>query len=85
VVNTDPEEYKFVEDGADASVIPFLIDVLILRKDSDFPDPSIAEEDRTLWLWGKIGRASMEDFPRNGSSEDQRECDLIRRTPRLCC
>jgi len=70
VVNADPDEYQFIDDGVDAKRIPFLIDVLILRKESVFPDPSIPEDDRPLWLWGDIGRASVGQFPWDGSADD---------------
>ena len=56
-VNRDPEQYSETNDENDAKMISFLIDVLLLHQDSEFPTDEKSPEAKALMIWSQIGAA----------------------------
>lgn len=58
-VNRDPEQYGETNDDRDAKMISYLIDVLLLKQNADFPSDEQNTEKRTLQQWSQVGRAML--------------------------
>jgi hypothetical protein len=62
-VNREPEQYRNTDDGYDASMVPYLIDVLLLRRPSKFPARSASRTRAALEQWSQVGRAGFGEHP----------------------
>lgn len=62
-VNRDPKQYKEVDDAADAAMISFLVDVLLLHRPAAFPGADPASADSALRMWSQVGRAMLGQHP----------------------
>jgi len=58
-VNRDPEQYKEKSDSYDAELISYLIDVLLLGHDSEFPSDLDGSADAAIKEWSLIGKAML--------------------------
>ena len=58
-VNRDPEQYKETSDSRDAELISYLIDVLLLGRDSEFPCDADSSTDAAVMEWGFSGKAML--------------------------
>lgn len=56
-VNRDPEQYSETIDANDARMIDYLVDILLLQKESTFPSDEISPEKRAIKNWSQVGRA----------------------------
>ena len=70
-VNRDPDQYSATNDVRDAKMISFLIDILLLKRDSVFPDDELSPEISAVKLWSKIGRAALGRHPGNQDLTDE--------------
>jgi len=61
--NRDPEQYGETSDETDAKLISYLIDVLLLRRFSDFPREGDSPEEQAVMMWGFVGRAMLGQHP----------------------
>lgn len=61
--NRDPEQYQGTDDKADAALISYLIDVLLLHRPVDFPLAGDSPEQQALMMWGFAGRAMLGQHP----------------------
>lgn len=62
-VNRDPEQYRETIDGMDAGLISWLIDVLLLRKDVEYPSEESMDGLQPLRMWSLAGRAILGEHP----------------------
>lgn len=62
-VNRDPEQYAETSDEQDAKMISYLIDVLLLHRDSTFPSNETSSEKNVLMNWSQVGRAMLRQHP----------------------
>jgi hypothetical protein len=67
-VNRNPKQYEETSDAKDASLISYLIDVLLLHKDAEFPSDLFDSTGAGVAEWGHAGRAMLGQHP--ASSED---------------
>ena len=67
VVNRDPDQYEETSDLQDAKMIQYLIDLLLLRKQSAYPGKEQTPEMNAIEKWSQVGRASLEKYPTDGS------------------
>ena len=63
--NRDPQQYTETNDRADATMIGYLIDVLLLHKDVEVPDHDDDPENQPLREWSQVGRAMLGQHPTN--------------------
>jgi hypothetical protein len=64
-VNRDPEQYRETNDDRDARMISYLIDVLLLGRQADFPSDEPVSEKTALQQWSQVGRAMLGQRPSN--------------------
>jgi len=64
-VNRDPEQYGETSDERDASLISYLIDVLLLSRDAAFPSDESSLDNNILLQWSGVGRAMLSQHPDN--------------------
>ena len=62
-VNRNPEQYTEKLDEKDAEMISYLIDVLLLHKNTTFPTNETSPEKSALRNWSQIGRAMLNQHP----------------------
>jgi hypothetical protein len=67
-LNRNPKQYEETSDAKDASLISYLIDVLLLHKDAEFPSNSSDSAGAAVAEWSHVGRAMMGQYP--ASNED---------------
>ena len=65
VVNGNPEQYEASDEAREAELISHLVDVLLLRRDSQFPSGDLSIETQALANWGLVGRAMLNQHPEN--------------------
>ncbi len=53
-VNRDPDQYLSTDDDQDAAMLRFIIDVMLLGRDAEFPG-----EGGAVGMWGMVGRAIL--------------------------
>jgi len=70
-VNRNPEQYKETSDAQDAKMISYLVDVLLLQRDSAFPSSGLSAEERVLMRWSQIGKGMMGQIPDNHNMAEQ--------------
>ena len=63
LVNRDPAQWRGMDDKADAALISYLIDVLLLRRPADFPLAGDSPEEQAIMMWGPVGRAMLRQYP----------------------
>jgi hypothetical protein len=68
-VNRDPEQYQETDDDADARMIPYLIDTLLLGRPAQFPSGTGRDED-ALAIWSSVGRPYLAVPPEEDASTD---------------
>jgi endonuclease III len=64
-VNRDPEQYAETNDDLDARMISYLIDLLLLQRETDYPSDEPSAEKRILKQWSQVGRAMFGDHLEN--------------------
>jgi hypothetical protein len=62
-VNRDPEQYSETNDEHDAAMISYLIDVLLLHQEANFPSAESSPETGALMQWSQVGRAMFGQHP----------------------
>jgi hypothetical protein len=62
-VNREPEQYSATDDERDAQMISYLIDVLLLGRDAQYPSAPAAGELGALEQWSMVGRAMLRERP----------------------
>jgi len=62
-VNRDPAQYTQTDDSEDIQMISFLVDVLLLRRQSSFPTGDPSDKKRALKTWSQVGRAMFDQHP----------------------
>lgn len=70
-VNRDPGQYRETSDERDAEMIPFLVDVLLLRRPAVPPESGQPSQLAALSLWSLIGRAMLGQHPEAEDREDE--------------
>ena len=65
-VNRDPEEYGGTNDDHDAKMILYLIDVLLLENEAEFPCEESNSDKKVLKQWSQVGRAMKGERPKRG-------------------
>jgi len=64
-VNRDSKQYSETDDGRDAEMISYLIDVLLLHQMANLPCDETNPEQHTLMQWSLVGRAMLGQHPQN--------------------
>ena len=67
-VNRNQKQYTETSDAKDASLISYLIDVLLLHKQAEFPSDSSDRAGAAVAEWSQEGRAMLDQHP--ASDED---------------
>lgn len=62
-VNRDQEQYSETSDQLDVAMISYLIDVLLLGRDAEFPSAETSPENRAAQQWSQVGRAMLDAPP----------------------
>ena len=70
-LNRDPEQYSETSDVHDAAMISYLIDVLLLQQDADFPSDDADGECTALKQWSEVGRAMFGQHPGHDEGADE--------------
>ena len=55
--------YVFIEISRYAEMISYLVDVLLLHKEADFPSDEPSSEKKTIMNWSQVGRAMLGEHP----------------------
>ena len=63
-VNRDSEQYSETSDKHDELMVTYLIDALLLQKDSDFPYKEQDPEKEAISKWSQVGRAMLGEHPK---------------------
>ena len=61
-MNRDPEQYDETNDESDAEMISYLVDVLLLHQEANFPSSEPSSEKRSLKNWSQVGRAMLGQY-----------------------
>jgi hypothetical protein len=64
-VNRDPEQYREINNALDVRMISYLIDVLLLKQDAEFPSEEQDPERKAFTKWSQVGRAMLGQYPKN--------------------
>ena len=70
-LNRERSQYSQTDDEHDAAMISYLIDVLLLDREADFPTDAADRGEAALEQWSQVGRAML-DEPREQSFEEFR-------------
>ena len=62
-VNRDPDQHKATDDKHDSQMISYLVDVLLLHREAEFPSDETSSEKRVLQTWSQVGRAMLGEYP----------------------
>jgi ADP-ribosylglycohydrolase len=62
-INRDPEECGTADDDDHAELIPYLIDVLLLRRPATYPSAQSSDAEEALEQWSVVGRAGLGVHP----------------------
>jgi 8-oxo-dGTP diphosphatase len=68
-INRDSKQCNETNDEKDKKLISYLIDVLLLNKNADFPSDELSIEKKTLENWSQVGRAMVENKNKNDEIE----------------
>lgn len=63
-VNRVSEQYRETSDKHDELMISYLIDALLLQKDSDFPCKEQDADKAAISKWSQVGRAMLGEHPK---------------------
>ena len=63
-VNRDSKQYSETSDKQDELMISYLIDALLLQKDTDFPCKEQDSEKEAISKWSQVGRAMLGEHPK---------------------
>ena len=69
-LNRERSQYDQTDDDHDAAMISYLIDVLLLDREADFPTDAADPGEAALQQWSEVGRAML-DEPREESIEEE--------------
>ena len=61
--NRDPEVYEETDDSRDMEMVLYLIDILLLHKQTYFPANDAADDKDPLWEWSQVGQAMFGNHP----------------------
>ena len=76
-LNREPEQYGQTDDDHDAAMISYLIDVLLLEREADFPTDAADRGEAALAQWSQVGRAMLGEHPeRHDVAESSGEAGL---------
>lgn len=64
-VNNDPRQHKAADAQSEAEMLSYLIDVLLLHKNANFPGNALSPETKALLNWSEVGRAMFGEGPDN--------------------
>ncbi len=70
-VTRDTEQYTLTSDERDAEMISYLVDVLLLRRDANFPSNEPSHERSALRNWSQVGRAMLGQHPNDEGTAPQ--------------
>jgi len=62
-VNREPAQYEGTSDQQDAEMISYLVDVLLLHRNTQFPNDELSPQNRALMNWSMVGRAMLGEHP----------------------
>ena len=62
-INADETHYTLQEPRYEASMIYFLIDVLLLHRPAAYPESNSAPDTQSIEMWSTIGRAMLGEHP----------------------
>ena len=62
-VNRDPEQYKVTSNRKDKELISYLVSVVLLRREADFPTDAESPEEKVIQQWSNVGRTGLGEFP----------------------
>jgi hypothetical protein len=65
LANRDPGQYQETSDDRDRAMISFLIDVVLLHRQHDFPSAGSSEDTKALMQWSQVGRAALGEDPKD--------------------
>ena len=71
-LNRERSEYGQTDDDHDAAMISYLIDVLLLDREADFPTDAADPGEAALQQWSEVGRAMLDEHPEQSLEEFQR-------------
>ena len=71
-LNREPDQYDQTDDDHDAAMISYLIDVLLLDREADFPTDAADPGEAALQQWSEVGRAMLGERPEQSLEEFQR-------------
>lgn len=66
-VNRDPEQYNETSEELDARMISYLVDVLLLHRNVEFPVEKPSVEKQALANWSQVGRVMFGQHPNEES------------------
>ena len=67
-VNRNPDEYRCTDDDHDAQLIPYLINLLLLRRPAEFPATLPTPGEAALEQWSLVGQAGLGIHPGDAAS-----------------
>jgi len=70
-LNRNPKQYTETSAERDARMISYLVDVLLLHKDSEFPSKEPSSEKSALMNWSQVGRAMLGQHPNDEDTAQQ--------------
>lgn len=73
MVNRNPKQYRETSDEIDRKRIPFLVDVLLLHRNVEFPDDGSLDGDRIISAWSLVGRALLGQHPKDRNIDELAE------------
>ena len=62
-INRDPEVYEETDDSRDMEMVLYLIDILLLHKQTHFPVNNAADDKDSLREWSQVGQAMLGKHP----------------------
>ncbi len=62
-VNRDSKQYRLEDIAHDAEMIPYLVNVLLLKRPAPFPSKSSSKTRAALEQWSQVGRAGLGEHP----------------------
>ena len=71
-LNRERSEYGQTDDDHDAAMISYLIDVLLLDREADFPTDAAETGEAALRQWSEVGRAMLDEHPEQSLEGFQR-------------
>ena len=69
-LNRNPKQYEETSDAKDVSLISYLIDVLLLHKEAEFPSDLSDSAGAAVAEWSQVGRAMLGQHPANNEDTE---------------